>query len=296
MNKQKIWVLSGIQGSGKSTYAKGIVKNNKGTYRVNKDLLRQTMYLEDFNPRHEKVIALANNALCETVLKNGYNLVSDNMNLAERDINFYGGLALTYSADIEIIKMSAPVEECIKRDEERKTRGERYVGRDVILNTAHRHGLIKQEKDIAIFDMDGTLADCSHRVHHVKNIASDPNWKPNWNKFFDGVFEDAVRHNVVTRLFEHIDLDHEIVICSGRPERTRKATEAWLKHWSIPYDRLIMRQDGDNQDDVTLKQGFLDKFMDKSKVVYIADDRPKVVRMWKANGLNVEDFGDGVEF
>lgn len=296
MNKT-LWVLSGLPASGKSTLAEQIVKDNRNTFRVNKDLLRKMLHFHDHLPRHEKLIADVNNLLVETLLKEGRNVVSDNTNLYERDINYYEKLAAENKANFKLVDMGISPETCVQWDAERRARGERYVGRDVILNMAHRHRLIKQEKEIAIFDMDGTLSDISKRRHYVRNTEDNqPDWKPNWNKFFNEVANDSLRENVYSRVLEHANLGHEIVICSGRPERTRKDTEAWLSKYNIPYARLIMRQDGDNQDDVTLKQGFLDKFLDKSKVVYIADDRPKVVRMWKSNKLNVEDFGDGIEF
>ena len=41
-------------------------------------------------------------------------------------------------------------------------------------------------KDIIVCDLDGTLANCEHRVHHVQN-------KPkNWDAFYAGVREDEV--------------------------------------------------------------------------------------------------------
>ena len=41
-------------------------------------------------------------------------------------------------------------------------------------------------KRICIFDIDGTLANCDHRLHHVKN-------KPkNWDAFYDGCMDDQV--------------------------------------------------------------------------------------------------------
>lgn len=295
MNK-KLYILRGLPGSGKSTLANHIVKDSKNTFRVNKDLLRKMLHFEDFLPRHEKLVAEINDSLVVQLLKEGRNVISDNTNLSEKDINFYNKIAEENKAEVVIYNVDTPIEECISRDLRRKRDGERYVGRDVILNMAHRYRLIKQEKLIAIFDLDGTLADISHRRHYVRKDENIPNFKPNWKKFFEEVSKDKVREVVYDKLCDHVSQGHEIVICSGRPESTRVDTENWLRYNSIHHDRLIMRPNGDNRDDVILKQGFLDKLIDKSKIVYVADDRPKVVRMWIANKLNVEDFGDGVEF
>lgn len=296
MNKT-LTVLRGLPASGKSTVAENIVKNDPNTFRVNKDLIRKMLHFKDHLPKHERLVAEINNMLVEKILKEGRNVVSDNTNLYERDLNYYEKLAAENRANFKVIDMQVSPEVCVERDLKRKRLGERYVGRDVILNMAHRHKLVKQEKQIAIFDLDGTLADIAHRRHYVRNTEDNlPNWKPNWKKFFEEVGKDTLREEVWLKLTDHVNKGHEIIICSGRPEHTRQDTENWLKHYSVHYDRLIMRQNGDSRDDVIVKQEFLDKFLDKSKIVYVADDRPKVVRMWKANGLNVEDFGDGVEF
>ena len=46
-------------------------------------------------------------------------------------------------------------------------------------------------KEIVIFDIDGTMADISERIHHVKK-------KPkNWNAFFQGMAQDKAIHAMV---------------------------------------------------------------------------------------------------
>ena len=45
--------------------------------------------------------------------------------------------------------------------------------------------------EIVIFDIDGTLADVSERIHHVEK-------KPkNWNAFFQGMAQDKAIHSMV---------------------------------------------------------------------------------------------------
>jgi phosphoglycolate phosphatase-like HAD superfamily hydrolase len=46
-------------------------------------------------------------------------------------------------------------------------------------------------EEIVIFDIDGTLADMSERIHHVRK-------KPkNWNAFFQGMAHDKAIHSMV---------------------------------------------------------------------------------------------------
>jgi predicted kinase len=290
VNKLKIWVLQGIQGSGKSTVAQKIFKENKNTYRVNKDLLRANLYFEDFNPRYEKVIAEANNALVEQLLKDGRNVISDNMNLSERDINFYRGLAEKYNADLEIIKMEITVDECVRRDAERKQRGERAVGKDAILNTAFRYKLIKQEKPIAAFDLDGTLSCCEHRRKYTNKENGN---KPNWPKFFEEAINDPPRKDIIAKMHEHKAEGCEIVISSACPEDYREMRTRWLLLHGAVWDRFLMRPKANYAPDVEIKQYFIDNYLDKSKIKIWYDDRVSVVELLKKNGINVVNVGDG---
>ncbi len=286
----KIWVLSGLQGSGKSTLAKKICKDYRNTYRVNKDLLRQNLYFADFNPRHERVIAEVNNALVENLLANGHSVVSDNMNLSERDINFYKAMAEKYNAELEVIKMDTPIEECIRRDAERQARGERFVGKDVILNAAHRYKLIEQIRPMAVFDLDGTLSDCEHRRHYT---SKENGHKPDWMSFFRAAQFDPPRKDIIAKMHEHKAEGCDIVISSACPEDWREMRTKWLIDNGAVWDRFIMRPKGNHDPDTVIKQGYIDNLLDKSKIKVWYDDRKSIVELLKINGINVIDVGDG---
>ena len=50
------------------------------------------------------------------------------------------------------------------------------------------------KKEAIIFDLDGTIANISHRVHHLKGYENpDGSWnkKANWSKFHDSISEDT---------------------------------------------------------------------------------------------------------
>jgi hypothetical protein len=58
-----------------------------------------------------------------------------------------------------------------------------------------------------------------------------------------------------------------------------------------------MRNEFDHLPDVDFKRGILNKyFVDRSKILKIYDDRPSVIRMWREEGLDVVDVGNGVDF
>lgn len=45
----------------------------------------------------------------------------------------------------------------------------------------------------------------------------------------------------------------KIIVVTARPERYKDDTIAWLRGQAIPYDRLVMRREGDNRDDPELR-------------------------------------------
>lgn len=148
--------------------------------------------------------------------------------------------------------------------------------------------MAEKPERIFVFDLDGTLADVTHRLHH---LACKPK---NWAKFFDECDKDKPIQWVIDLLemvcFTRSDYDH-VLILSGRSEHTRDKTEAWLHvHGITQYDELIMRKQGDFRPDETIKPELLQVFLDahpNAEVAFIVDDRQRVVDMWRAKGYNV---------
>ena len=143
-------------------------------------------------------------------------------------------------------------------------------------------------KDI-IVDIDGTLADCSHRQGFIRGR------RKKWKKFFEAASKDRPRIDVLAQVRE-LAKRHRINLVSGRPEQYRQQTLKWLRHYGIPFESLYMRENGDYRPDDIVKQEILDLCFEKDNIELVIDDRPRVVRMWESNGLKVLDVGDGVEF
>jgi FMN phosphatase YigB (HAD superfamily) len=122
------------------------------------------------------------------------------------------------------------------------------------------------KEEIVIFDIDGTLADVSERVHHLQKSPKD------WGSFFGGMGQDKAVTNI------------RIILCSGRNERHRKDTVEWLANHGVNYHELLLRKDGDKRSDVVVKRE-LAAHIDKSKVLFIVEDRSGVVEMWRKEGL-----------
>lgn len=289
----KLILLQGLPASGKSTKAKEIVET--GNYvRINRDLLRTMLHFEKWSPKNEDVTIVIAKAAAITALKAGKNVVIDDTNLSPKIIEMWKVLAATaleFPVIVEIIKIDTPIEECIRRDEMRKQKGERFVGPFVIKNMARQFRIKHNDKKDVLCDLDGTLCDITQRLHFVKS-----NDKKNWAGFFANIASDKPRLDVIEKLNKYKDT-HNIVLVSARPDTYREETVAWLKKYlPFEYDTLIMRKSNDSREDSIVKQEILDAYFDKKDIELVFDDRPRVIRMWRENGIKVEDVGSGAEF
>ena len=285
-------MLRGIPASGKSTKAAEIVANGNRFVRVNKDLLRVMLHFDKWTGKNESITAEAENILIRGLIRSGNNVVIDNTNLSERHEAGYKMVADELKASFEVIEIDTPYEECVSRDNTREKR----VGRDVILRFALMTAKYpKPEKGIIICDIDGTIANIDHRLHYVKGEKKD------WKGFFSQMHLDTVREDVLKMLWDYQEAGHQIIFVSARPEDYKDSTNEWLRNnvfdRGVSYEGLIMRRSGDKRDDVEVKGDIYHQlFKGKYEIEAVIDDRPKVIRMWKLNNLNVHDVGPGVEF
>lgn len=166
-------------------------------------------------------------------------------------------------------------------------------------------------KKIIIFDLDGTLANIQHRRHFVTNpnygwssgdpIPGSPEaWKPDWDSFHKACVDDAPNVAVIKLLELLIDSqssdfsteDFDIEIWSGRDESVRRQTVGWLKKNEIVYKRLRMRPHGDHCPDTVLKKRWLNE-VGKENVLMVFDDRDRLVKMWRDEGLTCLQVAEG---
>lgn len=147
-------------------------------------------------------------------------------------------------------------------------------------------------KHIVIFDIDGTLADGSHRVHHVRDKPKD------WGAYNAKMGGDGVHEH--TALMFRLLINNgtfKIYIVSGREDQFREVTEKWLHDSYIrSHHGLYMRPTGDYRSDDIIKEEILLTKFDKRDIVCVFDDRPRVIRMWRKHNIPVFDCGLGIEF
>lgn len=139
----------------------------------------------------------------------------------------------------------------------------------------------------AIFDIDGTLADPSHRLHHLDG-------EKDWKAFHDGMSEDAPMQGVIelARILkraavEGLGIDAVLVVTARHDDpHYETMTREWLELHDVPCDRLYMRKQDDVRADHVVKAEILQRILDDGyEPILVVDDRDKVVRMWRDHGI-----------
>ena len=154
---------------------------------------------------------------------------------------------------------------------------------------------MKSKDKTIIFDLDGTLALIDER----RALAAKADGKINWKIFFDptNISLDQPNTPVIEMAKMLKEQGHSIVIFSGRSKVTKIATMEWLDKFGVPFDVLKMRPDNSEfrfMPDDKLKQHWLDQlFPVKDDIMCVFDDRDKVVKMWRDNGLTCMQVAQG---
>jgi hypothetical protein len=149
------------------------------------------------------------------------------------------------------------------------------------------------KRNAIIFDLDGTLCDVRHRRHFV---ATKPK---NWRAWNEGMVNDQPNTAVAFVLqaldyfIEHNSKNTDIIFVSGRSDDYREKTVEWLLTNGFEYDALYMRKYKDNRDDSIVKGEIADEIEKTHNILFVFDDRKRVVDMWVNRGIWVFDVGQG---
>lgn len=146
-----------------------------------------------------------------------------------------------------------------------------------------------------IFDLDGTLADDTHRQHL---ICEAPDFKrllpnPQWEEYFFLCGSDSPIIPMVRLCKLYFWSGYEVLIWTGRSELVHEHTVEWLKRHKIYYDSLKMRS---LDDKVTpnwkLKLGWYKQLEEDLIVECAFDDCNKITKMWRDVGVHCCQVGD----
>lgn len=293
----KLIICRGIQGSGKSTFAKEWAKENpKNRVRFNWDDMRNMMG-EYWVPERENtgIMKTLRASFLNEMMQKGWDIIIDNMNLNPKDWEFYEGVVKSFNEtnsdikyEIEYKDFFTPVEECIRRDAMRPN----PIGEQVIRATwkRYRHFITckeiedkfygmetydKDKKDCIVVDIDSTLC---------VNLTKRPFYTDDWAE--KCIYDTPLIGPISIVRAQKMTGTCDVIIITGRREEGRDQTEEWLKTYNVPYDRLYMRGINDFTKGDVFKEKILKTFiLPKYNVLFAIDDDDKCVKMFRNNGL-----------
>lgn len=288
-----VTVVAGLPGSGKSTLAKSLPG-----MRFNLDDLRAMVGMDraTWSREQEDVIVRVMLDGAKAAIKAGTDIVIENTHVVPRLPRLYRKELGPLGVDFVVHDLTdIPVEECIKRDSERDD----PVGEAVIRKLADRHADATKNgwrltddwmngeryatpepyvpdaslPSACIVDLDGTVAIHGDERGHFE---------------YEKVGGDTPNEPVIELVQALLgDPRFRVLFMSGREDRCRDDTEAWLrKHLGVDGP-LFMRTTGDHRPDYVVKTELFDQHVrEKWDVRFAIDDRNQVVEhAWRAMGI-----------
>ena len=136
----------------------------------------------------------------------------------------------------------------------------------------------KNKLKAVIFDLDGTLADVTNRLHYAEN--------KDWDDFNQACNKDLPKKDMIKLLKLFVSVGYIILIVTGRYASTKKMTIKWLSQYQVPYTNLYMRAWNDRRLSCTVK-GELYKYyiLPEYDGQFAVDDRKDSADMWRAAGI-----------
>lgn len=131
------------------------------------------------------------------------------------------------------------------------------------------------------FDIDGVLADATHREHHLASRPKD------WDAFFAAAANDPAIETGRTALHSAADRD-VVILVSGRPERLRSLTVDWLQRHGFGSPPVYLRADDDRRPAAAVKSEILSALGGPQVITEVHDDDPQVCAALEQQGYRVQ--------
>ncbi|MFF2780013.1 hypothetical protein ACFVU3_34555 [Streptomyces sp. NPDC058052] len=135
-------------------------------------------------------------------------------------------------------------------------------------------------RPLAVFDLDNTLAATAHRQHFLERRPRD------WDGFFAAAPDDPPLAEGVA-LCRSAAEECEVVYLTGRPERCRRDTLAWLAAQGLPEGPVHMRRHRDFRPARVTKVEILRRLGAGREVRMLVDDDALVCDAAEAAGFPV---------
>ncbi len=122
---QKLIATVGVPASGKTTWALKYVKDNPGTFRVNKDSIRMMLFSSKYPDNKylkewEDLVCIIRDKIIDQALSDGYSVVVDDTNFEEKHMRRIKAIAAYHGVVFEIKDFTdVSKEECLERNKDR---------------------------------------------------------------------------------------------------------------------------------------------------------------------------------
>ena len=134
-----------------------------------------------------------------------------------------------------------------------------------------------------IFDIDGTLSNVSHRLHLLKDSFKTTE---DYDEFNSKCEDDKPYTSTIFILNEFSKAGYTIILLTGRAERFRPLTEAWLKKYNVMWDTIYMRPNDNELHCTDYKRViYHSRIKPEYNVLGVFEDRDCIVQMWRGLGL-----------
>lgn len=296
MEKKKLILTRGIQGSGKSTWArKWVEEDSINRVRINNDDIRNMLGKYWVTEREPLVSEIKQN-IVTNAMSRGYDIVVDNMNLNPKEVKFWQDIVKQnnevnpiskYPYEIEFKDFFIPLEECIRRDAMRPN----PIGEKVIRDTWRRYKHFIQTTEVekyvnnlrawnmgkptcVVVDMDSTLCfNTTKRPWYGEGAA-------------EGMIND-VPNGCVCDVISELQKSYPIVLATGRDTSQEEVTKQWLLDHEINVSEFYFRKEGDYRKGVEVKREQIEDIMKNYNILVVFDDCEPIVNMYREMGLTV---------
>ena len=307
----KIIILSGISGSGKTTWTKNKIQTSTNIVSISRDKIRELLFgytesnVSEYYSlpnlkQNEKLVSTFQITNIRQAIAQGFDIILDNTHLDKRYIDDM--LQEFPQCDFEFVLIDTNIDTAIRQDMNRI----RFVGENVIRKQHNQLQKLKHNFDFKpivsklvkyvpndflpnciICDLDGTLAD-----YHAT--------RPAYGFDANLIALDKVIEPVLNAIngFIRYNRNGIIIFLSGRTDNYYDETAEWLFRntdlYSFNY-KLFMRSSNDFRKDSIIKMEIFDReIRDKFNVLYAIDDRNSIVNLWQSLDifvLNVNQTG-----
>lgn len=272
----KLVVTRGLPASGKSTWAKEMVRKY-GWKRVNRDEIRAMADDSQWSQRREKTVRKVEQTLAELFLSQGHNVVVDDTNLVPSTMFSWQQFAQEHGAEFEVKDFTGvPLDECLKRNEGRPNRVDssviRGMYRQYLADFVQPPVIVEGAPWVTLCDLDGTLALLNGRDPYDASTCEQDKVNQTVRSVLNAMIRDGASSLTI--------------LLSGRSDEYRSQTQRWLNDHGIYHSMLLMRSTGDNRRDAIVKRELYEAHIQGVyNVRLVLDDRNQVVDLWRSLGL-----------